>query len=155
MSDFAQQIKESVEAGKKCFGTPEPKLDILPSKGSKPFNWNVTDCIDFKLKLEFTKSFNSALEEIRRDKVELAKWRQVAVQVSADRGDVSTPEKFRAVQLDALLELHNTISRLSQENDKLKALLRDVDISSETSWHSWLFRRDQLVPPQPEQKAEA
>jgi hypothetical protein len=143
--DFAKQIQAGVEAGKQCFGTPEPKLGMLPTKAGKPFNWNVSDCIDFKLKLEFTKSFNSALEEIRRDKTELAKWRLVATQVAAKGGDVSTPERFLANQRGLLTELLDTRDKQSDRIGQLEKLLSEVDISTEAAWHSWLYRRDQAL----------
>lgn len=82
---------------------------------SKPFNWNIGEAIDFTMRLQFTESFNSALEEIRQNQTELFKWRHAArlISISTPGTDVSTPEKFVTAQVVRISEILN-------ENDKLR-----------------------------------
>lgn len=72
---------------------------------------------------------------------ECREWRLATRDVSAARADtdISTPDKFRTAQLDAVTNLLNRI-------DSLEKLLREVDLTTPGAWDAWLFRRDQLVP---------
>lgn len=128
---------------------------------SKPFNWNVSDVVDYSMRLQFTNSMQKMIEEIRRDKVELMQWRYVALRISMGipGTDISTPEKFLKVQVarisetldendnlqDALQKERAARVEAFQQIEKLTTVLATVDKTSETAWHNWLFKRDQVL----------
>jgi len=94
---------------------------------STPFNWSMGE-LDCSYRTEFKDSFNKALEQIRKNEIELRQCRHVAnlVSVNMTSTDVSTPEKFLAAQSTVVTDLMNHRDCLKAALDKARQVITDA-----------------------------